>query len=80
MTLLRGINRHFASLIMLKFNNEESQKLDEEIIAIFSGMLECQKSSQQKLNKQQFLVRERKILYDLFRRVNEERRVRVCKK
>ena len=64
---------------MLKFNNEESQRLDDDIIGIFSGMLECQKSNQQRVNKEQFLIKERKILYDLFRRVNEERRVSLHK-
>ena len=61
---------------MLKFDNEKSQQLDEKIITTLSSMLESQKNTRQRINKQEFLVKERKILYDLIVRINEERRVK----
>lgn len=59
----------------LVFNNEQSQKLDDLIITTLSNMLESQNSVRQKVDKHGFLVKERKVLYDLFMQVNEERRV-----
>ena len=60
---------------MLVFDHEKSQKLDEEIITTLSDLLQNQKEVKQKSEKQEFLLKERKIIYDLFMRVNEERRV-----
>ncbi len=60
---------------MLVFDHDRSQKLDEEIIATLSELLQSQKQVRQKNEKQEFLLRERKVVYDLFMRVNEERRV-----
>ena len=60
---------------MLTFDHDKSQKLDEEIVTTLSDLLENQKQIKQKGEKQDFLLRERKIVYDLFMRVNEERRV-----
>ena len=61
---------------MSSFDKEKSQKLDEEIISTLSSLLENQKSIKQREEKEEFLLKERKIIYDLFMRVNEERRVR----
>ncbi len=62
---------------MLTFDHDKSQKLDEEIISTLSNLLQNQKQVKQKVEKQEFLLKERKIVYDLFMRVNEERRVLV---
>jgi len=59
----------------LVFDNEKSQRLDDIIIATLSQMLQSQNSAHHKINKREFLVKERKVLYDLFMQVNEERRV-----
>jgi len=60
---------------MATFDQEKSQELDEEIIGTLSSLLEKQKYIKQKEEKEQFLLKERKAIYDLFMRVNEERRV-----
>jgi hypothetical protein len=60
---------------MATFDQEKSQELDEEIIGTLSSLLENQKHIKQKEEKEQFLLKERKAIYDLFMRVNEERRV-----
>ena len=62
---------------MLTFDHDKSQKLDEEIISTLSELLQNQKQVKQKTEKQEFLLKERKVVYDLFMRVNEERRVNL---
>ena len=60
---------------MKSFNNEESEKLDEEIITALGTLLESQKTVQENIEKKEFFLKERKMIYKLFIRVNEERRV-----
>jgi len=60
---------------MLTFDNEKSKKLDEEIVNALVILLENQKSIQDNIEKQDFFLKERKMIYKLFIRVNEERRV-----
>jgi hypothetical protein len=60
---------------MFAFDIEKSQRLDEEIVRTLSSLLESQKLIREQEEKERFLLRERKIIYDLFMRVNEERRV-----
>jgi len=60
---------------MFTFDIEKSQRLDEEIVKTLSSLLESQKLIKEQEEKERFLLRERKIIYDLFMRVNEERRV-----
>lgn len=61
--------------MMAEFDHEKSLELDEEIIGTLSSLLKNQKLIKQKEHKTQFLLNERKIIYELFMRVNEERRV-----
>jgi len=61
--------------MMVEFDHEKSLEFDEEIIEILSSLLKDQKLIKQKEQKAEFLLNERKIIYELFMRVNEERRV-----
>ena len=60
---------------MLTFDNDESQKLDEEIVRTLSSLLKSQESIKQKYEKEQYFQNERKSLYDLLTKVNKERQV-----
>ena len=60
---------------MSQFDQEVSKKLDTEILKTFSTLLETQKNIKEKDEQESFLLSERKIIYDLFMRVNDDRRV-----
>ena len=60
---------------MLKFDQDKSQKLDEDILTIFTNLMNEQKLAKQPTEKTNFISNERKLVYDLFVRVNEERQV-----
>jgi len=58
---------------MLRFDNDKSQKLDEELIAVLSDLVNSQELVKEKVARYNFLIRERQIIYNLLIRVNEER-------
>jgi len=57
---------------MSGFDCKQSEKLDEELVSTLSSLLGSQKSIGQ---KEEFLLKERKLVYDLLTRINEERLV-----
>ena len=60
---------------MLAFNNEKSQELDEIISMNISELLKRQEFITDKNEKYEFLIKERKVIYELLIKINEERRV-----
>ena len=62
---------------MLTFDNDKSHELDEEIVQALNNLLEDQKSIGWKSGKQEFLLKERKTIYELLMKVNEERKVKL---
>ena len=60
---------------MLTFNNEQSQELDEVISRNISELLKTQESITDKNEKYEFLIKERKVIYELLIKINKERRV-----
>ena len=62
---------------MMIFDSEKSHELDEGIMITISNLVESQKLLKENTEKQEFLVKERKIIYNLLVRVNEERQV-IC--
>ena len=60
---------------MLIFDHDKSQKLDEQIVKALSTLMKDQTTIKQKEEKLELLIEERKILYNLFMEVNEERQV-----
>jgi len=60
---------------MLAFDQDKSQRLDEEMVSTLSTLLKNQKLIKQKEEKEEFFLNERKVLYNLLMKVNKERRV-----
>jgi len=60
---------------MLVFDNERSLKLDEEIINTLSRLVKSQQGAIKNEDKIKFLLKERKVIYEVFMKVNEERQV-----
>jgi len=58
---------------MSSFDVKRSEELDQEIITTFSSLLANQKLLKEREEKEEFLLKERKIIYDLLTQVNEER-------
>ena len=57
---------------MLKFDHDKSEELDEQIMKTLSSLLEDHNTTKR---KQEFFLKERKVVLELFLKVNEERRV-----
>lgn len=57
---------------MLKFDHDKSEELDGRIMETLSSLLEDHSLAK---GKHEFFLRERKVILELFLKVNEERRV-----
>lgn len=60
-------------LSMSGFNFRQSEELDEEIVSTLSSLLADQKTLKEKEEREEFLLKERKMAYDLLARINGER-------